>query len=158
MKRNAFLALILSLTLSLAITIAIVHADDLMEFRAAVKRYTSSINHWDVDTFVDIEAEAIGLGSHNRYIINNKTIEPERRKKDLKTIHSQYEYYEVEMLTLQADVFENTGIASGSIKVSRKHKEYPEVTAKRRWSSTWVKIGTEWKLVFFHQELIDTHR
>jgi hypothetical protein len=133
-------------------------ADDLMEFTAALERYTSSINHWDVDTFVDIEAEAIGLGSYNRYIINNKTIDKERRKKDLKTILSQYEYYDVNMLTLRADVFGNTGIASGTVKVSRKHREYPEINAKRRWSSTWVKTEGEWKLIFFHQELIDSHQ
>ena len=42
-------------------------------------------------------------------IINNKTIDKERRKKDLKTILSQYEYYDVNMLTLRADVFGDGG-------------------------------------------------
>ena len=158
MKRNVFRMFILSLMLLMAIIITVAGADDLMEFTTAVERYTSSINHWDVDTFVDIEAEAFGLGSYYRYIINNKTIDKERRKKDLKTVLSQYEYYDVNMLTLQADVFGNTGIASGVLKVSRKHREYPEVSAKRRWSSTWVKSEGEWKLIFFHQELIDTHQ
>jgi hypothetical protein len=59
-------------------------------------------------------------------------------------------------VTSQADVIGNTGIACGNFKVSRKHKEYPWVSAKKRWSSTWVKTNGQWKLVFYHFELVLT--
>jgi len=158
MKRLVFIPFILLVLLSLVLSPPNASADELMEFMTAVERYTSSYNHWDVDTLVDIEAEAIGLDSYSKYLVNNKTIEKQRTKKGMKEILSQYEYYNVQMLTLQADVFGNTGVASGSVNISRKHKEYPIVSAKIRWSSTWIKKDGEWKLIFFHRELIDAWR
>ena len=158
MKRLAFIPFVLLVLLSPVLNAPDAGADELMEFMTAVERYTSSYNYWDVDTIVDIEAEAIGLNSYSKYLVDNKTIDKQRTKKALKESLSQYEYYDVHMLTLQADVFGNTGVASGSVNISRKHREYPIVSAKTRWSSTWIKKDGEWKLIFFHRELIDAWR
>ena len=158
MKRNAFIPFILLLMLSLAMNTSITCADDLEEFKAAVIRYNDSLIHWDVDIIADIEAEAVGFTFKDEYITNHKILDKEICKQQLKELISQYEYYDINMVTSQADVIGNTGIACGNYKVSRKHKEYPWVSAKKRWSSTWVKTNGQWKLVFYHFELIETWR
>jgi len=61
-------------------------------------------------------------------------------------------------VTSLADVIGNTGIACGNYKISRKHKEFPWVSTKKRWSSTWVKTNGQWKLGFYHFELIEAWR
>ena len=68
------------------------------------------------------------------------------------------EYYDINIVTAQANVIGNTGIACGNFRVSRKHQEYPWVSAKKRWSSTWVKTNGQWKLVFYHFEYIEAWR
>ena len=158
MKRNAFIPFILLLMLSLAINTPITYADDLEEFKAAVRRYNDSLIHWDADIIADIEAEAIGFTFKDEYITNHKILDKELWKQQLKELISQYEYYDINMVTSQADVIGNTGIACGNYKVSRKHKEYPWVSAKKRWSSTWVKTNGQWKLVFYHFEFIEAWR
>jgi len=158
MKRNAFIPFILLLMLSLAMNTSITYADDLEEFKAAVIRYNDSLIHWDVDIIADIEAEAVGFTFKDEYITNHKILDKELWKQQLKELISQYEYYDINMVTSQADVIGNTGIACGNYTVSRKHKEYPWVSAKKRWSSTWVKTNGQWKLVFYHFELIETWR
>ena len=158
MKRNAFIPFILLLMLSLAINTPITYADDLEEFKAAVRRYNDSLIHWDADIIADIEAEAIGFTFKDEYITNHKILDKELWKQQLKELISQYEYYDINVVTSQADVIGNTGIACGNYKVSRKHKEYPWVSAKKRWSSTWVKTNGQWKLVFYHFEFIKAWR
>jgi hypothetical protein len=158
MKRNAFIPFILLLMLSLAINTPITYADDLEEFKAAVRRYNDSLIHWDADIIADIEADAIGFTFKDEYITNHKILDKELWKQQLKELISQYEYYDINVVTSQADVIGNTGIACGNYKVSRKHKEYPWVSAKKRWSSTWVKTNGQWKLVFYHFEFIEAWR
>jgi hypothetical protein len=158
MKRNVFMPLILLLMLSLAMNTSTARADDLEEFKAAVKRYNDSLVHWDVDIIADIEAEAFGFTFRYEYITNNKVIDKDLWKKQLKELLSQYEYYDFTFVTSQAEVIGKTGIACGNYKISRKHKEYPWVSAKKRWSSTWVKTNGQWKLVFYHFELIEAWR
>ena len=158
MKRIVFMPLILLLMLSLAMNNSIARANDLEEFKAAVKRYNDSLIHWDVDIIADIEAEAFGFSFIYKYITDHKIIAKELWKKQLKELISQYEYYEINIVTAQANVIGNTGIACGNFKVSRKHEEYPWVSAKRRWSSTWVKTYGQWKLVFYHFEYVEAWR
>jgi hypothetical protein len=157
-KRNFFIPFILSLMLSLVMNIPIARANDLEEFKAAVKRYNDSLVHWDADIIADIEAEALGFTFKDEYIINHKILDKELWKHRLRELISQYEYYDIIIVTSQADVIGSTGIACGNYKVSRKHKEYPWVSVKKRWSSTWVKANSEWKLVFYHFELIEAWR
>ena len=68
---------------------------------------------------------------------------------------SQYEYYDIDMVTLHTDVIGNVGIASGNFNIKRKHKENPEFSVNKRWSSTWLKTNGQWKLIFYHREFID---
>jgi ketosteroid isomerase-like protein len=157
MKLNVFMPLILLLMLSLVMNISNSQADDLEEFKAAVESYNNAYVQGDIDKRVEIESESVGLSSFNKNLVNLKLIDKELRKKQFNGWISQYEYYDVNFVTLQTDVIGNTGIASGTFNTKRKHKEYPEVTAKRRWSSTWLKTNDQWKLIFFHRELIDTH-
>jgi len=158
MKRIVFMPLILLLMLSLAMYNSIARANDLEEFKAAVKRYNDSLIHWDVDIIADIEAEAVGFTFKDEYITDHKILVKELWKQQLKELISQYEYYDINIVTSQADVIGNTGLACGNFRVSRKHKEYPWVSAKRRWSSTWVKTNGQWKLVFYHFEFIKAWR
>ena len=158
MKSNCMTPLIFSLLLLLTINIPMTHADDIAEFNAAVQRYNDSLIHWDADRIADIEAEAFGFTSTLSYITQNKLIDKELWKSQLRELIAQYEYYDIDIVTAQTNVIGNTGIACGNYKVSRKHKEYPWVSAKKRWSSTWVKSEGEWKLVFYHFELIDAWR
>lgn len=158
MKRNAFIPFILLLMLSLAMNTSVACADDLEEFKAAVKRYNDSLIHWDADIIADIEADAIGFTFKDEYVTNHKILDKELWKQQLKDLISQYEYYDINVVTSQADVIGSTGIACGNYKVSRKHKEYPWVSAKKRWSSTWVKTNGQWKLVFYHFEFIEAWR
>ena len=123
MKPNVFMPLILLLMLSLAMNTSIARADDLEEFKAAVKRYNDSLVHWDVDIIDDIEAEAFGFTFRYEYITNNKIIDKELWKQQLQELLSQYEYYDFNFVTSQAVVIVNTGIACGNYKISRKHKE-----------------------------------
>ncbi len=158
MKSKRMTPLIFLLLLPLAINISVSRADDLEEFTAAVKRYNDSLVHWDADRIVDIESEAFGFTSSIYYITQNKLMDKELWKQQLKEFVSQYEYYDLEIVISQTNVIGKTGIACGNYKISRKHKEYPWVSAKKRWSSTWVKLEGEWKLVFYHFELIDAWR
>ena len=158
MKRYVLIPLIILTMLMIAFHSPVAHADDIAEFNAAVQRYNDSLIHWDVDRIADIEAEAFGFTSTLSYITQNKLIDRELWKSQLKEMLSQYEYYDIDIVTSQTTVIGNTGIACGNYKVSRKHKEYPWVSAKKRWSSTWVKSGGEWKLVFYHFELIEAWR
>lgn len=158
MKRHILIPFIPLVMLSLAVIIPAAHADDMVEFNAAVQRYNDSLTHWDADRIADIEAEAFGFTSTLSYITQNKLIDRDLWILQLKELVSQYEYYDIEIVTSQTNVIGNTGIACGNYKVSRKHKEYPWVSAKKRWSSTWVKSEGEWKLVFYHFELIDAWR
>jgi len=158
MKRIVFMPLILLLMLSLAMYNSIARANDLEEFKAAVKRYNDSLIHWDVDIIADIEAEAVGFTFKDEYITDHKILVKELWKQQLKELISQYEYYDIEIVTAQTFVIGKTGIACGNYKVSRKHTEYAWVSAKKRWSSTWVKTEGQWKLVFYHFELIDAWR
>ena len=157
MKPNVVMSLIILLVLSLAVNIASIYADDLEEFKAAVETYNKSYVQGDIDKRVEIEAGSVGLADYNKNLQNYKTTDKSLRIKGIKRSLSQYEYYNVNFVTLQTNVIGNTGIASGSFNIKRKHKEYPEVTAKRRWSSTWLKTNGQWKLIFFHREMIDTH-
>lgn len=158
MKRNVFIPFILLLMLSWAMHTSIARADDIEEFNAAVQRYNDSLVHWDADIIADIEAEAFGFTYSLSYLTQNKIMDKELWKKELKELISQYEYYDYEIVTSQTFVIGNTGIACGNYKVSRKHTEYAWVSAKKRWSSTWVKTEGQWKLVFYHFELIDAWR
>ena len=158
MRRFFFILFALLLMLPLDLYTAIAHADDVEEFKAAVQRYNDSLAHWDADIIADIEAEAIGFTFKDEYITNHKILDKELWKQQLKDLISQYEYYDINVVTSQADVIGNTGIACGNYKVSRKHKEYPWVSAKKRWSSTWVKTNGQWKLVFYHFEFIEAWR
>ena len=158
MKQLVLIPLILLVMLSLAVNIPDAGADDIAEFNAAVQRYNDSLIHWDADRIADIEAEAFGFTSTLSYITQNKLIDKDLWKSQLRELISQYEYYDMEIVTSQTNVIGNTGIACGNFKVSRKHREYPWVSAKKRWSSTWVKSEGEWKLVFYHFELIDAWR
>ena len=158
MKRQVLIPFILLMMLMPAVHISVVRADDIAEFNAAVQRYNDSLIHWDADRIADIEAEAFGFTSTLSYITRNKLIDKELWKSQMKELLSQYEYYDIDIVTSFTNVIGNTGIACGNYKISRKHKEYPWVSAKKRWSSTWVKSGGEWKLVFYHFELIDAWR
>ena len=158
MKRNVFFLVILLLMLSVAMNTSIARADDLAEFMAAVKRYNDSLSHWDVDIIADIEAEAVGYSFGEQYITDHKVLIKELWVKQLQELVSQYEYYDVDIVTAQANVIGNTGIACGNFTISRKHREYPWVSAKKRWSSTWVKTEGHWKLIFYHFEYIDAWR
>jgi hypothetical protein len=133
-------------------------ADDLEEFKVAVQRYNDSLVHWDADLIADIEAEAFGFTYSLSYLTQNKLIDKELWKQQLQILRSQYDYYDISIVTSQTNVIGNTGIACGNYKISRKHKEYPWVSAKKRWSSTWVKTNGQWKLVFYHYELIEAWR
>jgi hypothetical protein len=133
-------------------------ADDVEEFKAAVQRYNDSLAHWDADIIADIEAEAFGFTHSISYLTRNKIIDKELWKQQLKILRTQYDYYDMNIVISQANVIGNTGIACGSYKISRKHKEYPWVSAKKRWSSTWIKTNNQWRLVFYHFELIDAWR
>ena len=141
MKQNVLWPFILLLMIALAMNTSIARADDLEEFKAAVKRYNESLVHWDVDIIADIESEAVGFTFTYEYITNNKVIDKELWKKQLKELLSPYEYYDFTFVTSLADVIGTTGIA-----------------AKKRWSSTWVKSNGQWKLVFYHFELIEAWR
>ena len=158
MKRNVLISIFLSLMLSLAMSIPAGHADDLTDLSAAVQRYNDSLVHWDADIIADIEAEAFGFTSMISYLTQNRIMDRELWKQQLRELVSQYEYYDLEIVTSQLNVIGTTGIACGKYKVSRKHKEYPWVSAKKRWSSTWVKSNGRWKLVFYHFELIEAWR
>ena len=158
MKSNRITPLIFFMLLLLTTNIPLTRADDLAEFNAAVKRYNDSLVHWDAERIVDIESEAFGFTSSIYYITQNRLMDKELWKQQLKEFVSQYEYYDLEIVTSQTNVIGNTGIACGNYKISRKHKEYPWVSAKKRWSSTWIKSEGEWKLVFYHFELIDAWR
>ena len=158
MKRNVFISFILLLIISLAMNTSITRAGDLEGFKAAVKRYNDSLIHWDADIIADIEAEAVGFTFKDKYITNHKILNKELWKQQLKELISQYEFYGINIVTSQADVIGNTGIACGNYKVSRKHKEYPWLSAKKRWSSTWIKTNGQWKLVFYHFEFIEDWR
>jgi hypothetical protein len=158
MKRIAFILIIFASMLSLALDTSITRAEDLEEFKAAVKRYNDSLTYWDADIIADIEAEAIGFTFKDRYITHHKILDKELWKQQLRELISQYEYYDINIVTSRADVIGNTGIACGNFQVSRKHKEYPWVSAKKRWSSTWVKTNGQWKLVFYHFEFIEAWR
>lgn len=155
MKRNIFVAFILSFTLFCAINISIAKADDSKEFKAAVDVYTNSWANWDSDKIADIQADAVGLPYSNEHLEKYKMLNNEVWKKRLRGTLSQYEWYEIKIKTLQTDVIGNIGIASGHYKISRKHKEYPGIFAKKRWSSTWQKADGQWELVFYHFEFID---
>jgi len=157
-KQNALWPFISLLMIAVAVNTSIARADDIEEFKAAVKRYNDSLVHWDVDIIADIEADAFGFTFRYEYITNNKVIDKELWKQQLKALLSQYEYYDFNFVTSQAVVIGNTGIACGNYKISRKHREYPWVSAKKRWSSTWVKTKGQWKLVFYHFELIEAWR
>ncbi|MBW2486188.1 MAG: nuclear transport factor 2 family protein [Deltaproteobacteria bacterium] len=158
MKLLVSISVVLSVMLSLAVNIPGARADDVAEFNLMVQRYNDSLSHWDADRIADIEAEAFGFTSTLRYITQNKLVDKELWKSQLRELISQYEYYDIEIVTSQTNVIGNTGIACGSFKVSRKHREYPWVSASKRWSTTWVKSEGEWKLVFYHFELIEAWR
>jgi ketosteroid isomerase-like protein len=158
MKRNVFIPFFLLLILLAAVYVFVAQADDLIELNAAVQRYNDSLVHWDADLIADIEAEAFGFSSTINYLTQNRIMDKELWKQQLRELISQYEYYDFEMVTSQINVIGTTGIACGNYKISRKHKEYPWVSAKKRWSSTWVKSNGQWKLVFYHFELIDAWR
>ena len=158
MKPTVLLLFVLLLMIALVMNTSNARADDLEEFKAAVKRYNDSLVHWDVGIIADIEAEAFGFTFRYEYITNNKVIDKDLWKKQLKELLSQYEYYDFTFVTSQAEVIGKTGIACGNYKISRKHKEYPWVSAKKRWSSTWVKTNGQWKLVFYHFELVEAWR
>ncbi len=158
MQRIVFMPLLLLLLLFLALNNSIARADNLEEFKAAVKRYNESLIHWDVDIIADIESDAVGFSFGEQYITDHKLLIKELWKKELKELISQYEYYDIEIVTSQAKVIGNTGIACGNFKVSRKHREYPWISAKKRWSSTWVKQDGQWKLAFYHFEYVDAWR
>ncbi len=158
MKRKVLMPFFLSLMLSLTMSICIGHADDLTELSAAVQRYNDSLVHWDADIIADIEGEAFGFTSMISYLTQNRIMDKALWKQQLKELISQYEYYDLEIVTSHLNVIGTTGVACGNYKVSRKHKEYPWVSAKKRWSSTWVKSNGQWKLVFYHFELIDAWR
>ena len=144
--------------IALAMNTSIARADDVEELKAAVTRYNESLVHWDVDIIADIEGEAFGFTFRDEYLTNNKILDKELWKQQTKELRSQYEYYDITMVISQANVVGTTGFACGTYKISRKHKEYPWVSAKKRWSSTWAKINAEWKLVFYHYELIEAWR
>jgi hypothetical protein len=158
MKQLVLIPVVLLVMLSLAVPIPVARADDIAEFNAMVQRYSDSLIHWDADRIADFEADAFGFTSTLRYITQNKLIDKELWKSQLREMVSQYEYYDIEIVTSQTNVIGNTGIACGSYKVSRKHREYPWVSANKRWSTTWVKSEGEWKLVFYHFELIEAWR
>ena len=158
MKPTVLLPFVLLLMIALVMNTSNARADDLEEFKAAVKRYNDSLVHWDVDIIADIEAKAVGFTFRYEYITNNKIIDKELWKQQLKELLSQYEYYDFAFVTSLAEVIGTTGIACGNYKISRKHREYPWVSAKKRWSSTWVKANGQWKLVFYHFEFIEAWR
>ena len=158
MKQYFLLPFILLSMIALALNTSIARADDLEEFKAAVKRYNDSLAHWDVDIIADIEAEAFGFTFRNEYLTNNKILDKELWKQQTRELRSQYEYYDMAVVISQANVVGTTGFACGTYKISRKHTEYPWVYAKKRWSSTWAKTNGEWKLVFYHFELIEAWR
>ena len=158
MKQRVYILSILSLTLFLLMLPSSGGADDVEEFKTAVQRYNDSLSHWDADIIADIEAEAFGFTHSTSYVTQNKIIDKELWKQQLQVFRTQYDYYDMEIVISQANVIGNTGIACGNYKISRKHKEYPWVAAKKRWSSTWIKADNEWKLVFYHFELIDAWR
>jgi ketosteroid isomerase-like protein len=138
-----------------SINISIVQADDLEQFKEAVERYNNSVAKWDLDNRGDLEAEAVGLESMHRNLTNNKIRNKELWKKAIQGWLSQYEYYDIDMVTLHTDVIGNIGIASGKLNIKRKHKENPEISFNKRWSSTWLKTNGQWKLIFYHREFID---
>ena len=158
MKRHVFILFILSLMLNLVMHPTVGSADNLEEFKAAVQRYNDSLAHWDADIIADIESEAFGFTHSIRYVTQNKLMDKKLWKQQLKVLRTQYDYYDMDIVISQANVIGNTGIACGNYKISRKHREYPWVSAKKRWSSTWIKSNNEWKLVFYHFELIDAWR
>ena len=158
MRQNALWPFISLLMIAVAVNTSVARADDIEEFKAAVKRYNDSLVHWDVDIIADIEAEAFGFTFKDKYITNNRLLDKELWKQQLKELLSQYEYYDITVVISQANVFGSTGVACGNYKISRKHSEYPWVSAKKRWSSTWAKTDGQWTLVFYHFEFIEAWR
>ena len=111
MKRNVFVAFFLSLMLLAAVYVFVAQADDLLELNAAVQRYNDSLIHWDADLIADIEAEAFGFSSTISYLTQNRIMDKELWKQQLRELISQYEYYDFEMVTSQINVIGTTGIA-----------------------------------------------
>ena len=155
MKLHFFLPLIILLVLFSSINTSIVRADDLEQFKEAVERYNNSVAKWDLDKRGDLEAEAVGLEFMQPNLTNNKIRNKELWKKATQGWLSQYEYYDIDMVTLHTDVIGNIGIASGNCNIKKKHKENPEFSVNKRWSSTWLKTNGQWKLIFYHREFID---
>ena len=158
MKQNVLWPFILLSMIALAMNTSIAQANDVEELKAAVKRYNEALVHWDVDIIAHIEAEAFGFTFRDEYLTNNKLLDKELWKHQTKELRSQYEYYDMNVVISQANVVGTTGFACGTYKISRKHTEYPWVSAKKRWSSTWAKTNGEWQLVFYHFELIEAWR
>ncbi len=155
MKKILLVQFILSLTVCLIMNIGPALADDLSEFKKVVETYNAARANWDIDKLIEFEANSIGLSSDKKSIKKFKLVDKEILKKGFETFLSKFEYNDQKFFIHHIELLDEIGIATGVFNFKIKAKEYPEVTGKKRWSSTWVKSDENWKLIFYHREYID---
>ena len=157
MKRNIFIVSILLAILTFAIQIDNAIADELEEFKKALKRYTTVWENFDAENAqaaAEIEAEAIGFSSSGRMTpMDHATMDINRAIVRMKRYQARFEVFEFSETWVKVKVIGNTGIACGHFTIKKKTIGGPLETIQGRESLTYLKKDGQWKMVLYHRDI-----
>ena len=111
-------------------------------------RRLAALNARDVETVVEIEGGAVGFGWASTVSRKN---EPVSFKSRLERWFGTMEHFEIELKDVDYRVFGNTGLVIGTLVRKESPLEGEPVTRRLRYSATYVREGTSWRMVQYHR-------
>ena len=157
MKRNIFVLSILLAILTFAVQIDNATADELDEFKEALKIYTNAWENFSTENaqvVAEIEAEAIGFSSSGRMTPRDyTTMDKNIRTTRLKRYRAGFEVFEFSETWVKVKVFGNTGIACGHFTIKKKTTGGALETIQGRESLTYLKKDGQWIMVLYHRDI-----
>jgi hypothetical protein len=123
----------------------------LVGLEATEERRLAALNARDIDTIVDIEGGAVGLGWASTSARHN---EPEAFRARLELWFGTMEHFEIEIVDADYRVVGDTGLVIGTLVRRETPVEGEPLIRRLRYSATYVLEGKAWHMVQYHRSAI----
>ena len=125
---------------------------DLESLKATHERYINAWSERDVETIVAIGTGSVGFG-HSTAFPRPIRIKDEFEN-NVNQFYEMMEVFQVNLIKTEHLVVGNTGLVWGHYSQTTKQIDGPKHTIYLRFTHTFVKTESGWKLVLYHRSRI----
>ena len=119
--------------------------------KATEARRLAALNARDVDTIVEMEGGAVGLGWASKTPRKNEHVAFKAR---LERWFSTMEHFQIDLLDESYRVVGSTGLVMGTLVRRETPVEGEPLIRHLRYSATYVLDGKTWRMVQYHRSAI----